>query len=190
MGKQIIITGIATAGKSYLARQLAERTNGIFVDMDKVRDSMQSDPQLEKWVNFYWNKNELEYLTNTSPDEMWTNIVRQSEAFWPVFLEKINSYKNETRPVIFESVNLLPHLVYKDLKIPCIVLVGSSYEEILERNIREPRWGSGITLQTLEAKIFFEIERPKYIQEANIYDYPVFNTPEQAMNTALNLLNN
>jgi len=188
MPKQIFITGIATAGKSYLAKQLAERTNGIFVDMDKVRDSLQNNPQYKEWVNFYWNKNELEYLTNTSPDEMWANIVRQSEAFWPAFLEKINSYKNEARPVIFESVNLLPHLVHKDLKIHGIVLVGNSYEEVLERNIKEPRWGNDLTLQTLEAKTFFEVERPRYIKEANKYGYSVFNTPEQAISTALNFL--
>ena len=101
------------------------------------------------------------------------------------FIEK---YKNETKPVIFECVNILPHIAKKHLDFSGIVLIGKSYEEILERNIKSPRWGNTHELQALEAKTFFEIERPHYKAEAEKYGYEVFENYDDAFNKALTLI--
>lgn len=63
-----------------------------------------------------------------------------------------------------------------------------SYEEILERNIKSPRWGNTHELQALEAKTFFEIERPHYKAEAEKYGYEVFENYDDAFNKALTLI--
>ncbi len=113
----------------------------------------------------------------------------QSEGLWLGFMEKIDSYKNEKRPVIFECVNIMPHLAKCDLGFPGIVLIGRSYEETLKRIQGYPRWGNTPHLQEMEAKCFFFTERPHYKEEAEKYGYPVFETAEEAFQPALDLLN-
>jgi hypothetical protein len=186
--KRLFITGIPASGKSYLANKLAETVGGLVVSFDDVRESLADDDRYGKWVNFYWNQDEKTYLTNTSTEEQWGNLVAQSEGLWPVFIEKIKIFSEESRPVIFECVNILPHLAKKDLEFPGVVLLGKSYEEILKRNIQNPRWGNTKELQEMESKTFFDIERPRYREEAEKYGYPVFETADDAFSMALNLL--
>lgn len=187
-GKRIFITGIPTSGKSYLAEKLAETLGGIAVLFDDFREDLRETEQYEKWVNFYLDQDEKEYITNTSPEKQWENLVAQSEGLWPAFLQEIEKYKDEEKPVIFECVNLLPYLAKKDLDFPGIVLIGKSYEETLVRNIQSPRWGETLELQKLEAKMFFENERPHYKAEAEKYGYPVFESADEAFEKALILL--
>lgn len=187
-GKRLFIAGIPTAGKSYLAEKLANAVGGIAVLFDDFREILEEEGKYKKWARFYLDQDEKEYLINTSADDKWKNLVLQSEALWPAFLEEIDKYKDETKPVIFECVNLLPRLVRKDLDFPGIVLVGKSLEETLRRNKLEPRWGNTEELQVLEAKMFFEEERPHYIQEAKDNNLPVFESADDVFETALNLL--
>ncbi|HEU5114410.1 MAG TPA: hypothetical protein VFT82_01430 [Candidatus Paceibacterota bacterium] len=186
--KRLFITGIPAAGKSHLAKIVAEKTGGIVVSLDDLRESLASDPHYAPWVNFYIEKDEEAYYRDTSPADQWKNLVAQSEALWPAFLEKIRSYDTEKRPVIFECVNILPHLAKRDLDFPGIVLIGSSHEEILKRNMENPRWGNTKHLQELEADSFFTIERPQYQSEAKKYGYPVFETADAALPEALRIL--
>jgi hypothetical protein len=187
-GSRLFITGIPTAGKSYLAKSLAEQTGGIAVLLDDVREDLASDPRYKEWVNFYLDRDEKEYLTNTSSQKRWRDLVLQSEAIWPALLKEIESYANEERPVIFECVNILPHLAKRDLDFPGICLIGTSFEETLKRNMKDPRWGATEELQKLEAEHFFSAERPAYEKEALAYGYLVFKTADEAMNTALSCL--
>lgn len=187
-GKRLCITGIPTAGKSTLTRKLAEETNGIGVYLDDFREELASDEQYRKWVNFYLDQDEVTYYTTTTPEDEWKNLVAQSEALWPAFLKEIDSFAEEERTVIFECVNLLPHLVKRDLPFPCVVLVGTSYEETLARNREEPRWGSTEQEIELNAKSFWYTERPKYCEEGKRCGFPVFETPDAAHHAALMLL--
>lgn len=188
MGKQLFITGIPMSGKSYLVNKLATATNGVAIFLDDLRESLVADERYKRWINFYLDQDEETYLTKTEPDQMWKNLVAQSEALWPVFLSKIRGYNSETKPVIFECVNLLPHLARRDLNFPGICLIGSSYEETLKRNKQNPRWGKTDRLQELEAKTFFFVERPRYKSEAEKYGYPVFKTSNEAFEVALRFL--
>ena len=87
------------------------------------------------------DQDEYTYYTTTSYDEQWQNLVQQSEGLWPGVLEQIHAYDAETKPVIFEGVNILPHLAHRDLpSFGGITLIGRSLEEVLERNKQAPRW--------------------------------------------------
>ncbi len=187
-GKRLFITGIPTSGKSYLARILAEKIDGVVVLLDDLREDLAKDNRYKKWTDFYWNKDEKEYLTKTPANEQWNNLVAQSEGLWPAFLEKINNYIAETRPVIFECVNILPHIAKRDIDFPGIVLIGYSLEETFERNKKDPRWGKTKELQELEAKAFFSIERPRYKSEAEKYGYIVFEKADDAIEYCLMVL--
>lgn len=84
-GKRIFITGIPTAGKSHLAKLLAEKVGGVAVNLDDLRSSIANDPRYKRWVEFYLNQDEKEYLTEISAADQWKNLVAQSEALWPTF---------------------------------------------------------------------------------------------------------
>lgn len=187
-GPRLFISGIPTSGKSYLAKLLAEKTGGIAVDLDDLRENLANDEKYRKYTNFYLDLDEKEYLTKTSGDKQWENLVAQSEGLWSAFLKEIERHAEETRPVIFECVNILPHLAKRDLNFSGVVLIGSSFDEVLKRNTADPRWGNSLELQTLEAKTFFEIERPRYGAEAEKYGYPVFEKADDAYDLALKIL--
>lgn len=183
-GKRLFITGIPTSGKSYLAKQLADKVGGIAVLFDDFRENLAKNDRYKKWTNFYLDVDEKEYLTKTNPEKQWENLIAQSKGLWPAFLQEIEKYKDEEKPVIFECVNILPHIAKRDLDFLGIVLIGNSYEEILERNIKSPRWGNTRELQELEAKTFFEVERPHYKAEAEKYGYEVFENYDEAFKKA------
>jgi 2-phosphoglycerate kinase len=188
MSKKLFITGIPTGGKSYLAKRLAEKMGAIVVSTDDLREAMHDDPRYNKWVNFYLNQDEKSYYTTTTPEQQWENLAAQSEGMWPYILEKIDSYQNETKPVIFEGVNILPHLANRDLSFQGVVIVGKSFEDTVKRIKEDHRWGNTEELWNLEADSFFNVERPKYKKEAEKYNYPVFETADEAFDTALKLI--
>lgn len=184
-GTRLFITGIPTAGKSFLAQQLAKETGGLAVCLDDLRSVLASDERYRAWVRFYADQDERAYYADHDADERWHDLVAQSEALWPAFLQAIALYRNMTVPVIFESVNLLPHLLRRDFPDdPGLALVGTTYEAVFERNCQAPRWGMTAELQALEAHEFFDDERPRYIAEAKKYGYPVFESSDAALPTA------
>ena len=185
-GKRLLITGIPRAGKTTLAKKLAEAIGGIYISIDDIRKELKSDPKYTDAVNFYRNQDKKTYYMQTSYDQQWKNLVTQSEKLWDGILQKINSFSGEEKPIIFEGVNLLPHLIYKDLDFPVIVKIGATFQEILERNEREPRWGS--TELELQSEAFFLGERPHYKAEAKKYSYPVFETSDEAFKKAFKIL--
>lgn len=187
-GKRLFITGIPTAGKSYLAKILAEKTGCVTVFFDKVLDGYMKDPRYEKWINFYWNQDERAYLTQTSPDEQRRNLFLQAEAFWPLFAENIRSYEKESLPVIFDSVSLFPSLVRKEFDFPGVALVGSSVEETLARNEKDPRWSKLPELQKMEAEAFFTVERPLYVADAEKFGIPIFEKADDAVDYCVRIL--
>ncbi len=81
---------------------------------------------------------------------------------------------------------MLPHLVKRDLGFDGVVLIGSSLEETLERNKKDPRWGNTSELQELEANTFFNVERPHYKEEALKYGYLTFERADDAVEYCLN----
>ena len=178
--KYAFISGIPASGKSYLAAKVAKTVGALHIEIDELRKEMGKNPELKKWVMFFWNHDEAEYWKNTNCDEQWENLKNQSEAFWPTILEKISEIQKSGKPAIFEGVNILPHLAAKVLEFRGIVLLGSSLEDIFERNKKEPRWGRTEELQRMEAGGFYNCERPRYKAEAEKYGYPVFSDVKEA----------
>ncbi len=175
--KRFFITGIPTAGKSWAGNLLANEMGAVHVEIDDIRATLQDDLRYSKWINFYFKLNEREYLKNLSPEQRWDDVVQQSEGLWPALEAKIKSYEDEPRPVVFEGVNLMPHLMKKYFpEFDGAVLLGPSFEKTLERNTQSPRWGFTKELQRLEAECFFYDERPRYAKEADAYGYPAFDT--------------
>ncbi|MFW5853622.1 MAG: hypothetical protein ACOCU8_03310 [Patescibacteria group bacterium] len=66
---RLFITGIPTAGKSYLGKKLAKEVGGLCVSVDDMREELSQDEKYKKWVNYYLNQDEYTYYTNTDYDE-------------------------------------------------------------------------------------------------------------------------
>jgi 2-phosphoglycerate kinase len=184
---KIFITGIPTAGKSYLAKKLADMVGGEVVSTDSMREEISKYPQYKEWVDFYSSKNEKEYYATTSPENQWNNLVAQSEALWPFILDRIHSYGDD-KPIIFEGVNILPHLAKRDLAFGGVVLIGKSREDVFDRIKQDHRWGNTEELWSLESESFFEIERPRYRDSAIASGYDYFEIADEALDTCLKLL--
>ncbi len=181
------ISGIPASGKSFLAEKVAQKTGAFHFDVDTLRAKMSKDPQVEPWVNFYWNQDEEKYLKKTPCEEQWQNLIKQSESFWPYILKRVKELQEKYKTVIIEGVNILPHLA-KDFNFPGSVLLGSSFEEIFERNKKNPRWGKTEELQQLEAETFFNCERENYKREAEKYGFKTFTNTDEAEKELLKLL--
>ncbi len=177
--KYWFISGIPAAGKSYLAKKVAADLGLDYYAVDEWREELIDDPELGKWVKLFWEVDEEKYWQTTSPEQHWQNLVDQSEALWPQIKVKIKEIQDTGRGAIFEGVNIVPHLA-KDLDFSGIVLLGESYEQILDRNKKDPRWGNTEELQVEEAKAFWEWERPKYESESNQYGFKTFSGPMEA----------
>ena len=73
-GKRLFITGIPTAGKSYLAKKLAKEVGGIAVILDDLRESLVSKDEYKKHVEFYLNQDEETYLKTKTTEEHWGDL--------------------------------------------------------------------------------------------------------------------
>jgi len=186
--RYVFIGGIPASGKSFLAKKVATQSGALHFEVDDWREEMKSDPKLELWVNFFWNKSEEEYWRTTNCDEQWKNLKRQSEAFWPGILKRIREVQKLGKSAIFEGVNILPHLAHRDLEFQGIFLLGESLEAILERNKKDPRWGQTEELQKKEAEAFYNCEGPKYKADAEKYGFRIFIDSTEAEKELLKLL--
>ncbi|MFA6353573.1 MAG: hypothetical protein WCW93_01430 [Candidatus Paceibacterota bacterium] len=185
-GKRLIITGIPTIGKTNLAKQLAEAVGGICVSSEEIRNYLRSNPKYTATTYFWKDKNKRAYYIKTPYNQQWKNLVTQSEQLWEGVLEKINSYKDEERPVIFEGVGMLPHLVHQDLDFPCVVIIGINLKEVIEANKERPEWDSEEL--ELQSVALFLGDQPYFKKEAEKYNYPVFKNDSETLKEALKIL--
>ena len=149
---------------------------------------MVADPTLEKWVMWFENQDEKRYWKSVTCEQHWENLIKQSDAFWPTFFQKIQNIMNTGKPAIFEGVNILPHLAAKDLTFSGIYLLGESLDATFERNKKDPRWGRTEELQKKEAEMFFHCESEMYRKEAEKYGYKTFRDIVKAEQEILKLL--
>ena len=184
----VFISGIPASGKSYLAAKIAKAIGILHIEIDEWQEEMKSDPELKKWVNFFWDQDEAEYWRTTNCDKQWENLKNQSEAFWPAILKRIKDIQNSGKPAIFEGVNILPHLASQDLDFEGIILLGESFEKILERNEQNPLWGQTKELQRMEAEAHYNCERLKYKAEAEKYGFKIFADPKKAEEELLKIM--
>jgi 2-phosphoglycerate kinase len=177
------IGGTPSAGKSYIAKKFIKESGLPIecVEIDSFRKNFAKNPELDKWVKVFSSKDELKYWNEITPEEHIKNLISQSEAFWPEIIKIINEVKDNSEHAIFEAVNLLPYLVHKDFDFPGFFLVEEDMETLLRRLNSNPKWGETPEKQQLEAKFFIEWEARYIRDEAEKYNYPVFNNEAEAL---------
>ena len=80
--KYAFISGIPASGKSYLVAKIAKAIGILHIEIDEWQEEMKNDPELKKWVNFFWDQDEAEYWRTTNCDKQWENLNNQPEALW------------------------------------------------------------------------------------------------------------
>lgn len=189
-GRCAFIGGIPTAGKTTLAVKLAGDLGIDHIRLDDLRAGMANDPALVRWEKFFWERDEDKYFEDVTPEKHCQNIVVISTAFWPVYGGKIREVMKTGRPAIFESVNLLPNLMPEIPELKGIYMLGQSFEEVLERNRRAPRWGTTESLQRREAEAIWSWERPFYESEARKHGFKAFADSMSAEQELIRILAN
>jgi 2-phosphoglycerate kinase len=190
VARRLFVTGNPTAGKSHLAKMLVERIGARRGDGDAARFALKDDPRYADAVCFYLNQDEAAYYAKTTPEERWSNLVRQSETIWPALREWVERESAEAgdSPVVFEGVNLLPDLVARDFpgEVGCAIL-SPSQETVAARLAEKPRWGD-LGMQAHEAAEFFLEQVPRYRALAETAGWPVFTSADEALPWALKQL--
>lgn len=178
----VFIGGTPAAGKTFTAKKFIEHSgkNIFLVSIDDLRNEFAEDPKIKYWVDYFWNQDEKEYWKNITYKKASRELIEQSKTFWPRILEVISQTKKKCEHAIFEAVNILPHLAYKDLNFPGFFLICEDYQTILERNMKAPRWGKTKELQELETKYFIEHDVRFIKEEAKKYNFKVFNNEKSA----------
>ncbi len=138
--------------------------------------------------SFYYNQDETNYYAQTSSEDCWNHLVKQSEALWPNTLERIRTHEAAQKGFIIEGANLLPHLIARDTTLTGVYLLGRSFKEVLERLRAEPRWGETKELQQKEAEDLFFSQRPHYEAEAKQFGFQTFEDSSLAESTLRTLL--
>lgn len=186
--KYVFIGGIPTAGKSFLAKKIADKIGAIYVEIDLLREEMLKDPKLKPWVNWYTNQDEEEYFKKTDNDLGWTHLKNQSEAYWQTIEKKVNQIKKTGKKAIFEGYNLLPHLVSKYFDFDGIYLGAPKPEEILRRIKMKKRWGEEDKLHKMEVKFFIECFDYNFKKDAKKHGYKCFSDSIGAEKEILKLM--
>lgn len=188
----VFIGGTPAAGKTHVTKQFIKES-GLpieYVSIDALRRYFAKDPKLNYWVKFFLNQNAVKYWDEITQEEHLQNLIKQSEAFWPGILKKVEEVKKNHQHAIFEGVNLLPHLTHKDFDFPGMFLIEESIDTLFEKLHREPRWGETIELQKLEAKFFVEWEAKYIREEAEKYNYKVFTDSQDVEKQLKTMFNN
>jgi 2-phosphoglycerate kinase len=180
----VFIGGTPAAGKTFTAKQFiqASEKDIHLVSIDNLRIEFSKNLELKYWVEFFSNQDETEYWRTITYEKHIENLINQSEAFWLPILDVIEQTKKDHEHAIFEAVNILPHLGRRDLDIPGFFLICEDYQIVLQRNMKDPRWGKNEELQKLEAKYFVEYDARFIREEAEKYNYKVFNAEKDATN--------
>lgn len=180
----LFVTGNSTAGKSTLAKLLAEKLGVSRASGDGMRVGLYRDSRYGPIARFYADqKCEAAYYAGTDPDERWENLREQSLALWPpLFFKLLCGYRIRPGPLVFEGVNLMPDLVAQDFPGTPIVAVVCEDEALVLRRLAEaPRWGNTPELQALEAREIAVEQAPRYRELTLAHGGQVFSSAEAAL---------
>lgn len=187
----IILTGTSTAGKSTLAKKLAQETGARRVSADGMRVRLYRDNDYGPAARFYADQPcQKKYFESTNPEVRWEHLRRQSRKLWmAMYMQFVCGYRISPGPVVFEGVNLLPNIVSEDLRgIPIVAVVCDDEETILARLAEKPRWGTTPNLQALEARQIAREQAPRYRELTLAAGGHVFSSVEEAMPHCLKIL--
>jgi len=111
--KTLLIGGAPCAGKSFVAKELAERFNTTWKSTDELRDHFRDNPnRLGHHYPYLFASKDVtaeEFWKNRKPIDVLRGEVEEARELWP-WLQKVvekNSYG------ILEGVSILPELVRK-----------------------------------------------------------------------------
>jgi 2-phosphoglycerate kinase len=173
----ILVGGMPTAGKSTVAKALADYFSLPWISTDHIRIIMREVVNRDEYPKLF---NPKDYLEKMSPSEIVQLKIDQAEAIWVAVRRLIKDDYTWREGFIVEGVNILPRLVQQDFhgdsRVRAVFLADPD-----ESHIRKILFSRGIYSQTepyadelKEKELKWVLKFGEMIREsANTYNFPV-----------------
>lgn len=195
MSKVILIGGSPTAGKSYIARKLAEDLKLPWISTDTIREQMRWIVRKEDYPDLFMHGDPsvshidkaVEFLTHNTAEEIVEHQNKESENVWKGVRGLIES-DYEWEDFIVEGVAILPKLVanqeWKIKKdITTLFLVDEDKERVRNTIFTRGLWDEPDKYpdSVKEKEVEWVFAFNDYIKnEAQKYNFPVFSVDRKS----------
>lgn len=179
----ILIGGAPCAGKSTLAKALADERNVTWASTDDLREVVQKKPQAQHHYPLLFSNSKItaeKYWKDHEPQDVLQLENDQGQELWPTLEKAIvnNQYG------ILEGVSILPALVWKSFghTIQCIFVIDPNQERVRQTIYQRGLWG--------EANTYADWIKPKEVEwvmmhnqwlreELKKYPYPLIEVGDR-----------
>ena len=186
----VLIGGAPTVGKSFLAKQLAEKFEMPWISTDIIRDQMRKIVRKEDYPALFDfdesnNISAKEYLTTHTPEQIVDDQNRESVEVWKG-TEAIIETDYVWGSFVVEGVAVLPELVAKiedKSEIIPIFIIDRNRERIRNSIFTRGLWGGADTYpdEVKEIEIEWVLEFNKYIEKESLkYGFKIFEVKDRS----------
>lgn len=184
----ILIGGAPTTGKSTIAQAVAKQLNIPWISTDQIREIMRTVAKRDDFPKLFSPEGYTaeKFLTEFSAEEIVNMEFDQGEATWigiKKFIEDDYTWENG---FVIEGVNILPHLIARDLKndsrIKAVFLVDEDSDRMRDVVFRRGLWDDANTYsdEVKEKEVeWATLFSHKLKQEVEKYGYPLVEVTKQ-----------
>jgi len=148
MKKVILIGGSSSTGKSYLAKQLAEKYRMSLIEIDDIRIALQSKLKPADFPNLFFFVENKNYLTDNSVEFLLSKLESVGVEIWPALNSLIDKHIACNEPVIFEGDGIIPKLAAsRNQENIQSIFIYDDKENILQKELKRQRGGVNPNLE-------------------------------------------
>jgi len=175
--KIILIGGAHCLGKSSVSLELSKKLNTSQISTDTIRLLLRTVSDEKKYhsLHFFADKKAVEYLPNTSVDQIIKDYIEESRSVW-LGIKDIIKHNKYNKIGVIEGVAILPMLCkISRLKNILPVFLYCDKPEIIRNNLfKRGLWGDSKKLKEYELEYLIEFNN-YIIKTAKKYSYKIID---------------
>jgi len=189
MKKIILIGGSPTAGKSYIARKIAEELKLPWISTDTIREQMREIVRKEDYPDLFFfyeatPKMAVKFLNKYSSKEIVDIVNKESVEVWKG-VKAILDTDYVWKSYIIEGVAVLPNLIskFKKKNIKALFLIDEDVERVRKSIFTRGLWDDAKKYpnSVKEKEVEWVIAFNEYIKkEAKRYGFPVVSIGDRS----------
>ena len=178
MKKVILIGGSSATGKSFLAKQLAEKYKISVIEVDDIRIALQSKLKPADFPDLFFFLENINYLTDNSINFLISKLESVGVEIWPALNALIDKHITCNEPVIFEGDGIIPKLVAsRNRESIKSIFIYDEKENILQKELKRQRGGVN---QNLDKQVEFSYQHGQDLKkQAEILGFITILAPPQ-----------
>lgn len=142
----LLIGGAPCAGKSTVAKALAEEKSVTWASTDELREVVQKQPNAEHhypWLFFNSQMTAEEYWKDHQPEDVLQLEIDQGRELWSMLQKAITEHTYG----IFEGVSILPEFVWNAFgeRIRAVFIIDPNQQRVRETIYQRGLWGDANT---------------------------------------------